>query len=145
MRVAFIACLTLLVVGCFRAEELPGRIDRWSFHRFGGTLVGSPDLLTLKEIHLDTGTLTGKEVIVQGEVGEVGKHGTYLVLKDSSARLLVVLTDLDATSALLVPGGSTTTLRILGVIESGKKGMPFLRARSFSFTELEAGTVATKA
>lgn len=143
MRLLLAACSLVLLSGCFKTEEMPGRVDRWSFHRFGGTLFGNPDLLTLKEIHLDTGTLTGREVIVEGHVAEVSKHGTYLVLKDTTARLLVVLTDMEAASALL-SDEKPKALRVLGTVESGKKGLPYLKARSVNFAQPEVVVTASK-
>lgn len=143
MRFLMIVCSLSLLSGCFKTEEVPGRVDRWSFNRFGGTLIGNPDLLTLKEIHLDTGTLTGREVIVEGQVSEVSKQGTYLVLKDTTARLLVVLTDVETASSELAEA-KPKTLRVLGTVESGKKGMPFLKARSLNLAEPEVVPTASK-
>jgi len=108
-------------------------LDTLAFRLLGGTLFAHPDLLTMKEIHLDTGALKGKQVIVEGSVDEVSEHGTYLVLTDTSARLLVVLTDLEQGGSMV--RGGNKQLRVLGTIESGKKGLPYVMARSLNVTE----------
>lgn len=132
-------CLALVLAlfslsGCYNPAQLPGLVDRWSFLRMGGTLFGHPEALTLKEIHLDTGTLTGREVIVEGEVTAVSEHGTYLVLKDDMARMLVVLTDMEAAAPLLTEA-KPKILKVMGTVETGVKGLPYIRARSLNLTD----------
>jgi len=43
--------------------------------------------------------------------------------------MLVLLTDLDLTGAA-VAGDKAHTVRVLGVVESGKKGLPLVRAHA---------------
>jgi len=125
--------LTLLLLfglgGCFDSESSISAIDRKLFAKIGGTLFGSPSQVTLKEVHLDSGRLAGRDVIVEGAILEFGKHETFLVLGDDSARLLVVLTDVPKRAKELVQLKSER-IRILGVVEHGKKGLPLVTARS---------------
>lgn len=127
----FLAVIGMLLglVGCFRVDQLPAAVDGWAFFKMGGTFFVNPDALTLKEIHLDTGSLTGREVIVEGQVADVSSHGTYLVLKDETARMLVVLTEMEDAGPLL-KSLQPKALRVMGTVETGKKGLPFVRARA---------------
>jgi hypothetical protein len=132
-----VALSVLALTGCYKTNQIPGMIDRWSFLRVGGTLFSSPESLTLKEIHLDTGTLTGRAVIIEGEVAETSQNGTFLVLKDDLARMLVVLTDMESARPLL-DATKPKTLRILGTVETGKKGLPYVKAQSVNIPEEDA-------
>lgn len=79
-------------------------------------------------MHLDSGALLGQEVIVEGVVVNVGKYTTHLVLSDESARMLVVLTNvIDAEG---VVASERKNLRILGTVERGKMGLPFIMAEA---------------
>ena len=133
--------LPLALAGCSGTGAslagLGAALDQWSFQTFGSTLVSSPDTLTLKEIHLDVGTLTGREVVVEGKVVGASDHGTYLVLSDDAARMLVLLTDLDRPGAALT-GDKARTVRVLGVVESGKKGLPVVRAHALQAIDTKA-------
>lgn len=137
LMVALLAVL-LTAVGCWRRETVPHLVDHVSFHFIGGTLFTNPDLLTMKEIHLDNGTLTGREIIVEGRVAEVSPHGTYLVLVDDTARMMVVLTDMESGGPLL-KSEKPKTLRVLGTVESGKKGLPQIRAHSLNLMKEPQG------
>jgi hypothetical protein len=108
----------------------------------GSTIFSSPERLTLKEIHLDNGTLVGRQVIVEGVVEDVSPVGTFLVVSDHSARLLVVLTDVGHILSVLPK--KSESLQVLGSIESGKKGLPFVRAlalRRSNGSSLDSGSV----
>jgi hypothetical protein len=129
--------LALAVSGCWKKDELPRVVDQMAFQHAGGTLFTNPDTLTLKEIHLDNGKLTGREVIVEGRLAEVGNHRTYLVLTDDAARMLVVLTGLDADVEPLLKG-KDDHWRVLGTVESGKKGLPYIMARAVSLAPADA-------
>lgn len=130
--------LVPVTTGCWRQESVPHLIDHKSFELVGGTLFTNPDLLTMKEIHLDNGTLTGREIIVEGKVAEVSPHGTYLVLVDDTARMLVVLTDMESGGPL-VQLEKPKTLRVLGTVESGKKGLPQIRAHALNLLKEPQG------
>lgn len=123
--VLWMAFLSLLLSGCWNGSNVSTVVDVWLFREAGGTIFSSPEKLTLKEIHLDNGTLIGRQVIVEGFVEEVNPLGTFLVISDSAARLLVVLTDLGHVDVL---PKKTDSLQVFGTIESGKKGLPFLKA-----------------
>jgi hypothetical protein len=138
MRRHLVLFAFVLLAGCMKTDEMATALDRWAFEIMGGTFFGSPDTLSMKEIHLGGSNVVGREIIVEGKVADVSPNGTFVVLADESARLLVVLTDL-AYAGPVLKREAPKTLRILGVVESGKKGLPLLRARSLNAVKAEAG------
>lgn len=130
-RIAAALSVAFLQTACVRFAEIPARFDRGAFARLGGTFFSKPDQLTMKEVHLDHGSMAGREIIVAGEVKEVSEHYTYVVLEDDSARMLVVLTGL-ASAAPWLKDEKPKQLRVLGTIESGKKGLPYIRATALN-------------
>lgn len=134
-----IVAISASVTGCFKLDDAQGYVDRAMFRRVGGTMFSTPDLISMKEIHLETAATKGKELILEGEVTDVGQHGTYMVLKDENARMLVVLTDVvDATD--IIKRNGHQTMKVWGTLETGKKGLPYLMAKSL--TVVAAGETA---
>ena len=129
-----------LTLGCAGGSEFGREIDSKVFGRSGGTLFEKPEEVSLREVHLSLDKLSHSTVIIQGTVSDVSPHGTYLVLGDESGRLLVML-----TSLVLDKGYSQELkhrhLRVLGSIESGKKGLPLLRARAIWGESTPVGAV----
>lgn len=110
-------------------------IDRRFFSWFGGTLFSSPGQITLKEIHLAGGSLLGKDVIVEGTLVDRSRNDTYVVIADESARMLVVLSELAAQSDHWdsdLAFSKERPIRIHGSVQSGKKGLPFIMAKSIT-------------
>lgn len=95
----------------------------------GGTLFLEPTLVTTKEIHFDAGRLLGATVLLSAAVEELGKHDTYIVVSDGSGRMLVVLTNLE-DSGFVKNDLKEKKVEILGTVERGKKGLPYILARS---------------
>lgn len=117
--------------GC-SAKNLHDRLDMLSFEKFGGTLFSNPTQVSTKDILFDGSPLSGAPVIIEGHAAEVDKHRTYLIIQDNFGRLLVVLTNV-SNSPLVGKGLSgSMRIRILGSIDHGKKGLPFLIARSLT-------------
>jgi hypothetical protein len=123
--------LILLIFACSACNNFSERVDRLAFESFGGTLLSSPKEVTVKEIHLDNGKLLGKKVIVQAAVVEVGEHATHLVVADSAARLLIVTTMLTNAPELLEKA-NPKSFRVLGTVERGKKGLPYVLAKAIT-------------
>ena len=117
----------LLFLGLTQCSEYEQNVDLWVFKWSGGTLFSAPNPLSVKEVHLPDESVPEGRVQVVGQVVEVGQYGTHVVISDSSARLLVVLTELEFEDAL-------TELRVdqeigvMGNVVSGKKGLPYLQA-----------------
>lgn len=134
-RFFILGSLCFFVLGCqARGSRVIGeRLDHVLYRFVGKTLFSRPTLVTVKEIHLDKGLLLGQMVEISGQVVEVGEFGTYAILADDTARMLVVLTDIDSepeTVELIEESlNSASQYRILGSIDYGKRGLPYLMAR----------------
>lgn len=129
-----LAFLLVFVSGCDGTFNLANKIDRSMFSCCGTTIFSSPEKITMKEVHLDSGGMVGKEIIVEGSVVNVDKHFSHLVMSDESARMLVVLTQLHSVDQYLNKG-TPQVLRVLGSVERGKKGLPFVQAHSIKPVE----------
>lgn len=123
--------VSLLLVGCTEVQAFKNSLDYKSFKATGGTLFSKPRIVTSKEIHFDTGKLLGREIILQGEVATVGQFETHLVVNDETGRMLVVLTHVPEASKLLL-GYKGGVISVLGTVERGKKGLPYVLARSLN-------------
>ncbi|MBC7660404.1 MAG: hypothetical protein H7249_11950 [Chitinophagaceae bacterium] len=121
---AFLSC-----VSCHSVQTLGKGIDTWSFAATGGTIFDSPFQVTTKQLHFDTGELFGKDVILEGNVEYFGAAFTHLLLADKEGRVLVVTTELPETYKEFAPE-QKPKVRILGRLERGKKGLPYLMARA---------------
>ena len=122
----FLACLA-----CERSWSFATELDNAYFRLTGKTLVGEPVQLSTKEMHLDTGALIGRKVILAGEVVFVGEYATYAVVSDDSGRILVKLTGVKNAESTMAKVKSKK-LRVLGTLERGKKGLPFLVAEAIA-------------
>jgi hypothetical protein len=132
MRVVlFLAMLLLACFSCERPWRFTKEIDNAYFRISGKTLVEEPVQLSTKELHLDTGTLVGRKVILAGEVAFVGEYATYVVVSDDSGRILVKLTDIKNAESVMAKLKSKK-LSVLGTLERGKKGLPFLVAEAIA-------------
>ncbi len=126
--------ISMLQMSCKPIERLEDGLDRWSFGMTGGTVFSNPFLVSTKQLHFDTGDLFGKDVVLEGEVIKKGEAGTYLVLKDGDGRILVVMTQLESSSREL-EGYKSGSLRVLGRLERGKKGLPYVLAKAIKAGE----------
>ena len=123
--------LGFLLASCDGFDSWQENIDQFSFRSTGGTLFSEPNRVTTKELHFDTGILLGRVVILEGKIEEVGDFETYAVISDDSGRMLVVLTNIDDASEV-VKGSNGQGLKVLGTVERGKKGLPFILAKSIN-------------
>ncbi|WP_141736447.1 hypothetical protein [Oligoflexus tunisiensis] len=121
--------LALSNISCQKIQVLKDEIDVTSFAWTGGTVFGEPFQVTTKQLHFDTGDLFGKDVILEGDILERGESSTHLVMADPDGRILVVLTAVDESYRML--GEETVNrVKILGRLERGKKGLPYLLAKA---------------
>jgi len=125
----------LSILIAFFATSCSGDLGTWldtsTFHSFGSTLFSDPQQVSLKEVHLDAGQLVGKTVVIEGNVVSVGKCQTHLVLADSTARMLVVLTKIHGETERYEKK-APKFVKVLGVVERGKKGLPYISALAIS-------------
>jgi hypothetical protein len=118
-------------MACKQLEQVKDGFDRWSFGWAGGTLFSEPQQVTIKQLHFDTGELFGKDVILEGAIRDRGEAGTHLVLADPEGRMLVVLTQID-DSHRVMERAEVESLRVLGRLERGKKGLPYVMAKAIT-------------
>ena len=128
---AVVFALAFASTACNGTETITTLVDRLMFQHAGGTLFTNPGTITMKEIHLEGVALKGKEVVIEGKVVEVSSHYTYIVIADDQARMLVVLTGIESAGPLL-KAAVPHNVKVLGVIESGQKGLPYVMARSLN-------------
>ena len=126
MRLNLGILIALLCSSC-SGGGITGFVDELSFGKWGTTVFTDPQQVSLKEIHLDTGNLLGRMIVVEGNLIEIGKHHTHMVVSDTTARMLVVLTQMRSAEKKL-GANPPKVLRILGVVERGKKGLPYISA-----------------
>lgn len=114
---------------CQKIQVVKNYIDESAFSWTGGTVFGEPFQVTTKQLHFDTGDLFEKDVILEGKILERGEASTHLVMADQDGRILVVLTGVDESYRIL-GDESVNHVKILGRLERGKKGLPYLLAKA---------------
>lgn len=127
--ISVVLLLALSSISCQKIQDLKDDIDIRSFSWTGGTVFGEPFQVTTKQLHFDTGDLFGKDVILEGDILERGESSTHLVMADPDGRILVVLTSVDESYQILGEP-SVNRVKILGRLERGKKGLPYLLAKA---------------
>ena len=128
IKTSLLAAWMFLAVGCAQWSSPAKVIDLKSFQWTGTTLLAKSEVLTLREVLLATDANMDKSIVIEGSVVQKGRHGTYFVVSDQTARLLVSITNLiGAESEIALKGG---VLRILGRVEQGKKGTPYFVAEA---------------
>lgn len=129
-RVWVTLALCLGISGCEPAQ-LKEKIDREWFAYVGETLFEDTHHITTKELHLDSGAMLGRKIIFEGEVVSKGQYDTYVLMRDSAGRMLVVLTQvIGAEKTLSEP--VPKRLKVLGTVERGKKGLPYILAQAMT-------------
>lgn len=142
-RIFIIMTWVLTLSACWGRDDLATHADKMAFELAGTTIFHQPTMTSMKEIHLDNGVLTGREIVVEGQLLELSANSTFAVLTDDDARLLVVLTDLeDAGPALR--RDNAKILRVMGTVETGKKGLPYLKARAINIMRGKEGAAQGK-
>lgn len=130
MKASFGLLLAALSLSaCQSAHNISEGLDTWSFAKTGGTIFSSPFQVTTKQLHFDTGELFGKDIVLEGDVEYFGASFTHLLLADQEGKMLVVTTGLTDTYKAFGDVKSAR-VRVLGKLERGKKGLPYLMARS---------------
>lgn len=134
LRVCGILFIAFSFFSCQKKEDMKQSLDYLSFRMTGSTVFNKPNLVTTKELHFDTGRMVGREVILNGTITELGKYDTYLVLSDGVGRMLVVLTHIEGAGDILNQSDDRE-LKVLGSVERGKKGLPYVLAKSIKLTK----------
>ena len=134
LRLLSMMILGLLLLGCSRSEGGRARtvresLDLWTFSSFGTMVFDSVPMEDLRGVHLAGAGLLNRDVLVTGTVDSMGAEGTYIVLTDSSARMLVDTTRLSA-AGFPRDGLRGRRLIIHGEVKSGEKGHIYLMANA---------------
>jgi hypothetical protein len=129
----FLICL-LAVSSCARSEGRRNRtiresIDLWTFTSLGMMIFDSVPLEEMRGVHLAGAGMINRDVLVKGRVEISGASGTYLVLSDSSARLLVDLTRVSADINRSVPKAGRSVY-VHGEVKSSERGHIYLLANA---------------
>jgi hypothetical protein len=134
-RLAFFLTMSLfLTISCSRSEGGRARtiresIDLWSFSKVGSMVFDSVPLEDLRGVHLAGAGLVNRDVLVSGIIELTGAEGTYLVLSDSSARMLVDTTRVTAARLAKIAARGKTVL-VHGEVKTGEKGHIYLLANA---------------
>ncbi len=137
MRNAFrLGILFLMISGCRDdSNGIFNSLNSMIFKSFGFSLGNNALNLSIKELRL-SGNITESEVEIEGQVEEVSSNNTYFVISDQTARLLVVTTDLlPKVRDVVFEKGKGSSVKVIGKVEIGKKGLPFLKASAVTTSE----------
>jgi len=140
-----VLCLGLFLTvfsGCKDdANGVLNSINSLAFKIFGISLGNNATSISIKELRL-SGNIVESEVEIVGHVEELSANSTYFVISDQTAQLLVVTTDLlPRVRDVVFKNGKGSTVKVMGKVEIGKKGLPFLKASAVtrSETSVEVG------
>jgi hypothetical protein len=112
-----------------RTRTIRESIDLWTFSNTGMMLFDSIPLEEMRGVHLAGTGLINRDVLVKGRVELSGVGGTYLVVSDNSARMLVDLTRISADSDRSPPR-SGKSVYVHGEVKSSEKGHVYLVANA---------------
>jgi len=132
--------LLLLVISLFsamscsrsdggRVRTIRESLDLWTFRNVGSMMFDSVPLEELRGVHLAGTGLLNHDVLVKGTVDSSGIEGTYMVVSDASARMLVDTTRISAENNKRPPRVGKSVY-IHGEVKSGEKGHIYLFANA---------------
>lgn len=108
-------------------RTIRGNLDLWAFSNFGKLVFDSVSEEDLRSVHIAGAGQLNHDVIVSGKVEILGDLGTYLVLSDGSARMLVDTTFTNAYGASKPPKVGSN-LKVHGIIKSAENGHIYILA-----------------
>lgn len=128
----FLICL--LTISCSRSEGGRNRtiresIDLWTFSNLGMMIFDSVPMEEMRGVHLAGAGMINRDVLVKGRIEISGTGGTYLVLSDSSVRLLVDLTRVSADNNRSLPKAGRSVY-VHGEVKSSERGHIYLLANA---------------
>ena len=128
-RILIFSAVVAILVGYFGLAGSLLDLDISLVRLTGSTFFDDARVTSLKEVHLGQNEPDGKRVVVKGSLYSMGRFFTHMVVKDSGSKVLVVLTDI-ADSEIFSNLESGQKVKILGSVENGKKGYPYILAKS---------------
>lgn len=131
LRIFFLA---LLLASCNKEDSwLMQSIDAYTFNKIGGVIFEEVEQVSLKEIHLDSGLLINRTIIVEGKIVKIGEYGTYIIMSDDSYRILVMNAKIDIANNFKENKHIKNNVRVLGKIKTNRQGQPFVSALAINF------------
>ncbi len=104
-----------------------GTIDLWLFTHFGRLAFDTVTEQELRSVHLGGAGQLNHDVMISGKVEILGDLGTYLVLSDGRARMLVDTTHTNAYSLAKAPKLGSQVI-VHGVIKTAENGHIYVAA-----------------
>jgi len=129
LRALCLGILFFWISGCKDdSNSIFHSVNSMIFKTFGISLDNNASSISIKELRL-SGNIVESQVEIVGQVEEVSVNSTYFVISDQTARLLVVTTDLlPRVRDVVFKNGKGSSVKVIGKVEIGKKGLPFLKA-----------------
>ena len=129
-----VVLICLLTISCSRSEGGRNRtiresIDLWTFSNLGMMIFDSVPMEEMRGVHLAGAGMINRDVLVKGRIEISGTGGTYLVLSDSSVRLLVDLTRVSADNNRSLPKAGRSVY-VHGEVKSSERGHIYLLANA---------------
>jgi len=126
--------ISLLGASCSRSDggrlrTIRESLDLWMFMNIGTMMFDSVPLEELRGVHLAGTGLLNHDVLVKGTVESSGSEGTYIVVSDTSARMLIDTTRISAENNKRAPRVGKS-IYIHGEVKSGEKGHIYLFANA---------------
>ena len=125
MRYFLFVCFLYLLSGC-------SDVDNFVFKNYGKLMFGSSDVVSIKEVHIDSGSFEGKGLILEGRVSSVGPHGTYAVLTDTTSRILINQTSIARAGDKILTSDLGRRIRVYGDVVIKTRGLPTVKASTVS-------------
>ena len=113
--------IIMLLLGVSACSKLRAVI----FEKTGIPIEFNVSTATMKELHLNGLVAPGKYILVWGIVMEAGEGGTFIVIEDEYAKVMVDVTSLEQS---LIQSSLGKKVEVLGRFSGGKKGLPLLIA-----------------
>ncbi len=129
--------LLAVILSCFscsrseggRARTIRESIDLWTFSNAGMMIFDSVPLEEMRGVHLAGAGLINRDVLIKGRVEMSGVGGTYVVVSDNSARMLIDLTRISADSNQSPPRAGKS-LYVHGEVKNSERGHVYLVANA---------------
>ncbi len=120
--------------GCQDLSVVSQMVDKTLFQSFGAVFFQKVESYSMDEIHIDSVTMFGKSVFLEGNVLEVGDHMTYFVLTEGASKMLVVAVNISVSKDDIeqIQG---KRVKVWGEIGNGKKGSPIVMAKALKIME----------
>ena len=105
-------------------------LNKKTFYLTGELLTQASVLSDLKAFYLDYHNKLGRDVILEGTLNELNSSGTYLVLEDSTGKVLVLTSKLSALKDLKEEFSLDERVIVWGSVMLGRRALPHVKAKA---------------